>query len=767
MERAETLLKEWLFSLGEKEEAPKEGYQRVTIPHDWVNGRTVTEVKDYTFREASQGFFDRYDVGWYQCDLNLKDISGEESIYLCFGGIFENSTVWVNGHEVGGHHFGYTSFELDITGVVHEGSNTLLVRVDNTAEPADRWYSGCGIYRPVKLVRLPKQHIERRKVATSTKLTGKDAVLTIATGTDHLVEARLVLPDGRIMVGTGKQNITLSIADAPLWSAEDPKLCNLTLSLLEEGKRVDSCTMRIGLREAAFKTDGLYLNGHREILRGVCIHQDFAPVGIAVTPELWRERLKLLKEMGCNAIRAAHHVYAEEFLNLCDEMGFYVYEECFDKWHSGLYGRYFDTDWSLDIEAMVTRDRNRACVLLWGVGNEVENQALPSMLETLEMLVKRVKTMDTTRPVTYAMNPHFKRPAKIDLSQVKDVQAFVDEVDEREIEDMDERIACISKIAKLVDVISCNYQEQWYEEIHTANPNKPILGTEIFQYFMGHRDNMQNYVEHLPSLVPEKCEYVVGGFIWTGFDYLGESMGWPSKGWTGSIFRTNNTKRFSYYILKAIWSKEPVMRVGILDYTLPDEFCKEHWSVPSYEEMWDYPQIGRTVLPIMAATNCDKVVIDYGPKVLILDENSRDANGMLRGFIPYVEGRLVATGYKDGAAVCTQTICTPKKAFKLVFESASMPAKGEKVLLTVQIQDEDGQLVHRDTRDVHFHVAGTGCHIVGTDNGDLICHTPYSSTAMPLYRGRVSVLIERDTEEPFTVYAEAEGLEKGAYSSER
>lgn len=764
MNRQELTLKDgWQFALGQMDCAPADGYADVEIPHDWASGGRVVCPENITFKEMSQGFFQRRGIGWCKKEFLLENLQENECVWLCFGGVFEKSAVWVNGQYAGGHNYGYTSFEIDVTPYIHEGANALLVRVDNTTEPADRWYSGCGIYRPVKLLRMARQHIDPRKVVVTTVIDAGCAEVTIRTGTTDTVRAELTLPNGRMVCAAGSGLVKLTVPDAPLWSAKDPQLCSLTLSLMDEETVLDAYTLRIGLRSVTFDQRGFLVNGRPEVMRGVCIHQDFAPVGVAVTPELWRERLRLLKEMGCNAIRAAHHVYASEFMDLCDEMGFYVYEECFDKWHSGLYGRYFDTDWRLDMEAMITRDRNRPSVVVWGVGNEVENQAQPSMLETLRMLVACVRQLDPTRPVTYAMNPHFKRAANIDLSKIGDVQAFVDEVDEREIEDIDERVACISRIAAEVDIIACNYQEQWYEAIHAANPDKLILGTELYQYFMGHPDNMQNYVERLPSLVPERCGYVIGGFIWTGFDYLGESMGWPSKGWTGSIFRTNHTKRFSYHILRAIWSEEPVMRVGLLDYTLPDEYTKEHWSVPPYEELWDYPQIGRLVLPVMVATNCDKVVIDYGQKELILDENNRDANGMLRGFIPYVAGQLTATGYRNGQAVCIQVIRTPGPASRLAFEEAPCARCGEKLLLTVQAQDAEGNINLRATQPVTFAVTGDA-EIIGTDNGDLNCHVPYTSNEMPLYRGRVSVLIRITGPGNITIRAEGDGLQGAEYT---
>ena len=292
------------------------------------------------------------------------------------------------------------------------------------------------------------------------------------------MQAELLDAEGRTVAsGTGREEIALRVASPCLWTAETPYLYTLRLS-----NASDEISLQIGLRESCLRPDGLYINGRRTILKGMCLHQDFACRGVAVKAELWRARLRQLKKIGCNALRLAHHVFAEEFLDLCDEMGFYVYEEAFDKWHSGLYGRYFDEDWRHDLDAMVLRDRNRPSVLLWGVGNEVENQAHAGMIDTLKTLVARVRELDNTRPVTYAMNPHFKRPAKVDLRAVKDIQAFVDEIDDREIYELNERLDCVSRIAACVDLIAGNYQEPWYDDIHACLPEKypPLYRASAF-----------------------------------------------------------------------------------------------------------------------------------------------------------------------------------------------------------------------------------------------------------------------------------------------
>ncbi len=745
----------WFFAIGNHDAPPTDSaFVPVCLPHDWAIANPVNPDAPLSM---SQGYFNRREIGWYKRALDFAP-EYDEVVRLCFGGVYENCTVWVNGTEAGSQRYGYTPFELDIGQLLHPGRNELLVRVDNTAEPADRWYSGCGIYRTVSLLRMNTRHLDEKSIQIITSFAQDTARVQITTGTADTLYASLTSPSGQTYTASGCRQVTLTVPQAERWSSEHPARYLLTLSLVEGEQTMDEVSFPIGLRSVTFGANGLFVNGEPVKLRGVCLHQDFACVGIAVRPELWRERLMLLKKMGCNAIRAAHHLYASEFLDLCDELGFYVYEECFDKWHSGLYGRYFDADWQHDLDAMILRDRNRPSVIIWGVGNEVENQALPSMLSTLQMLVARAHALDSTRPVTCAMNPHFKRRSNIDPSTVKDIQAFVDEVDEREIEDLEERVACISRIAQCVDIISCNYQEQWYDAIRRANPGKPILGTEVYQYFMGHAENMQNYVERIPSLVPPQWEDVIGSFIWTGFDYLGESMGWPSKGWTGSIFRTNHVPRFSYYVLKSHWVKEPMVRIGILDYTLPDEYTKESWAMPPYEELWDYPQIRKAVLPIMVATNCERVIVQYGEKKLILDSASRDANGMLRGFIPYVPGKLIATGYIGETPVCEHVLETPGPAAKLVFESKKPTPRGEQVLYTVQAQDSEGRFILRAEQTVHFAVEGAG-EIVAVDNGDLTCPLPYRSHDVPLFRGRASVLVRTWGDQPVCVTASSEGLE--------
>ena len=750
-------------------------FSPVDLPHDWAVSRPFNKEMD---DGAPQGFRDRWGIGWYKKTVTLEEKKEGMRYFLYFGGVYENATLWVNDKEIGTHKYGYSSFQMDITDEIKAGDNELLMRVDNSVTPADRWYSGCGIYRNVALHIVPEEHLDLWEIQVHTKLEGADAIVEVETNSTVPVQGILCPIRKSIENDDADTNNTdindtdyedaeaqevlfaetsesldgtlqFHVKNAKLWSADDPQLYRLILSTEN-----DKVSVNIGIREVVFDSKkGMLVNGVPTKLKGVCLHQEAGCLGTAVTKEIWRERLTHLKKLGCNAIRAAHHTYSEEFLDLCDEMGFYVYEECFDKWKGGLYGRYFDKNWESDVEAMVKRDRNRACIVIWGVGNEVENQGQDSMLAILKQLSDKVRTLDTSRPVTYAMNPHFKRESNVDLSKIKDIQKFVDEVSDTEIYDAKERVSRIAKIAEIVDIISCNYQEQWYELIHEQIPDKLILGTEVYEYFCGHYDQMQNFTEQIPSSVPFKYEYCIGSFIWTGYDYLGESMGYPAKGWSGALIHTNNEYRPIAYILKSLWSKEPVVHFSVMDYSLFDEGVKEHWDSPIYADHWHFPQFRKTLIPYMIASNCDEVHLFLNGKQFFIPRPSECKNGIITGFLPWQPGTVTVVGYQNGKEACRHEVVTPGMAVALAFDqecdhkecvstvNLGIPEKKQHLLLTVRAVDENGNSCFRESGKVHFAVEGAA-KIVGVDNGDICSNEPYHEDSVHLYHGCASVMLE-------------------------
>lgn len=776
MERREMTLSEgWKFWFGEKESGKE---KEVVLPHDWVLEAPYSKEK----KDASQGFHVQRGTGRYEKELELQ-VQEDHRYFLDFGGVYEKSRVYVNGFFAGGHPYGYTPFRLEITDFVKTGTNVVEVSVESDDMPADRWYTGAGIYRTVKLLETGKWYLDETEMAVTVEFPGQDyqeAVVIVKTGCGRRVKGCLRKGDFHVESEGEDGTLSFHISYPKLWSAETPELYQLQVALTDREETYDTVSCRIGLRDVEMISGkGMAVNGKTVKLRGVCLHQDVGCQGSAAKKEIWRKRLESLKEMGCNAIRAAHHVHSAEFMDLCDEMGFYVYEECFDKWTGGHYGQFFETEWKTDLDAMVKKDRNRPSVIIWGVGNEVENQGQPSMLKILKMLVRRVKELDSTRPVTYAMNPHFKRESKVDMSMITDIQQFVDEADDTEIWDVPEKIARIQKIGELVDILSCNYQEQWYEQIHQAMPDKLILGTEIYQYFKGHPEQFKNYTEDIPALVPERYEYVIGGMIWAGIAYLGESMGYPAKGWNGALIRTNGERKAGYYIMQSYWTRNPMVHFSVMDYSLEDEGVKDHWDIPPYENHWHFPQFSNAVIPYMVATNCEEVEIYVNGSRIYTESPKQYPNGLIKGFLSWLAGQVLVIGKNGGKEVCRQITKTPGPAVKLGFDrpvgwqesemaeqqedlTEILPAEsGYQALYTVRALDEEGTRCFRCSSRVRFRAEGPA-EILGTDNGDAKSHESFAEPFMHMYHGAVSVQI-RLTGEPGMVrlFADAEGMRSG------
>ena len=502
-------------------------------------------------------------------------------------------------------------------------------------------------------------------------------------------------------------------------------------------------------------------------------------MGSRTSSDLLRQRLLLLKKMGCNGIRAAHHAHPAELLDLCDELGFYVYDEAFDKWFSGHDKHFFAEHWKEDLAALMCRDRNRPSVIMWGLGNEVEHQAQPAMLRTLSTMVDYAHGLDPTRPACCALSPHFQRP---DHSNNADgiVQATDDVSDNEEISDLDEIVGCIKAVADVSDMVVVNYAEQWYERIHKAISDKPIFGSEVYQYFSGHPDQMQNFTDANPNLVPFERSYVVGGAIWAGFDYLGESMGYPSKGWSGALIRTDNIPKTGYFLMQSYWSQEPMVHFCVLDYSQPDEIVKEHWDIPPYLHHWDFPGTRRRVLPFMIATNCDAVRLFLNGKEFHLERPNEERNRCIKGYLPYIPGSVHVEGYRNGKKVCQQTVQTPGKPAMLLFgpdtESASIGLfdsaktdlgfmkrfsadKGFRCLIGLRCVDKDRVLCFRSSPLIDFEVQGP-IRVVGLDDGCLLSNGDYGAKQVCAYQGQCGLVIGGTGEAgPAKIMAQAEGME--------
>lgn len=764
-----SLMHDWEFS----DDREPGRWRRIDLPHDWAIERPIKAGMPWG---SDQAFRDRWGIGWYRKKVQLDTKSSGRSYWIHSDGIYECSTIYVNGIKVGGHAYGYSPFSCEITEALHPGNNLLLIRVDNTRTPSDRWYSGAGICRQLDLIEASLPHLDQERIQVRQKIdlekSQADLLCQIplisspSRQDSEPLRIRICLLNREgVKVASAEskpeETLEVKVSQAHLWSAEDPYLYRLQVKLLSGDALIDNLEQSVGFRQVCFDADqGMLVNGTKTIFKGVCIHQDLGCMGAVRSPDLLRQRLLILKKMGCNGIRAAHHAHPKELLDLCDELGFYVYDEAFDKWLSGHDGNFFRDHWREDLAALMFRDRNHPSVIIWGLGNEVEHQSQPSMLDILSQMVSLAHQLDPDRPASCALSPHFQQAEQVNHGDGV-IQATDDVCSETEITDLNGIARCIAAVARVSDLVAVNYSEQWYERIHELIPDKPIFGSEVYQYFSGHPDQMQNFTDSNPNLVPMRLPYVVGGAVWAGFDYLGESMGYPSKGWSGALVRTSNTPKTGYYLLQSYWSQEPMVHFTVLDYSQPDELVKEHWDIPPYMHHWDFPEIKRGVIPYMVTTNCDSVRIFLNEKEYHVGLPGEDKNHYIRGFLPYQPGSVRVEGYREGKKVCEEVISTPGRPAKLLFEPnanighhdsqpPALPGQSEgevwpadrdfRQMVELRCTDSTGSLCFRSSPLINFKVEGP-IRLMGLDDGCLLHGAEYGSNQVSAYQGRCSMVI--------------------------
>lgn len=534
------------------------------VPHDWSIEKSFDPDMVYG---GSQAYLPRWSVGWYRKHFHVKSSAIKQRLYIQFDGIHNNSEVWINGHFVGKRPYGYVSFQYDLTPYIHwDQENIIAVKVDNTVMPPDRWYSGSGIYRNTWLIYADFLHVaEWGTFITTPEITSEAAKVNIQiqvkNNNDFAVGCSVVteLMDSTGSVkGITESLITLSgletmetvqetrILSPKLWSPDHPEMYYAHTSIKRDGELIDDYITPFGIREVTLDSEkGLFLNGSTLKLKGVCLHHDLGCLGAAYHDRAMERRLDRLKEMGCNAIRYAHNPMAPELLDLCDRMGFLVINEAFDKWKSLYYEHLFDERWEKDLDAMLVRDRNHPSVFLWSVGNEVENQGQAPMLEILAKLVKYCHDKDPSRPVTCALEPH-NTPLSLREGSIED------------------KVEHTQKLAQLVDILGLNYQEQWYEQYREAMPDKLIVGTETFSFYRGHENRVKGYLPVNPWFDVANNDYVIGLFIWSGIDYLGETA-YPLKGWTSGLIDTCGFRKPISYLHQSLWSEKPMVHISVLD----------------------------------------------------------------------------------------------------------------------------------------------------------------------------------------------------------
>ena len=752
-------------------------WRTLDLPHDYsIEDLPPQEgVKQIgPFSEKSAGSASTGHVmggtAWYRKHFTLGKEDQDKLVTLLFDGVYMDADVWINGNHLGKHPYGYTAFSYDLTPhLLPAGEENLLaVQVKNEGKNS-RWYSGSGIYRDVKLIITHPVHLPLWGIyiTTPSVTTEKALIKTEVSATNGSVEDKEVLVTIRMKnsanreVAADEQKVAVKagetravqmeteVADPALWSPGDPNLYTLEVQIREGDKVLDSVEERFGIRSIAFSAEeGFLLNGEPVLLKGGCLHHDNGPLGSAAFRTAEFRRVKTMKEAGFNAIRTAHNPPSQHFLDACDELGMLVMDESFDQWQKPKnpqdYHRFFDEWWEKDIEAMVLRDRNHPSIIIWSVGNEIQERADSSGQALYRMLSEKVKSLDPTRPVTQAVCGFWDNPGKI----------------------WDDTAPAFAQL----DVHGYNYQWQQYEPDHLKFPERIILGTESVP-----KEAFENWQ------MVEKQPYVIGDFVWTGMDYLGESgIGhtwlegdravfappWPWFNANCGDISITGVKKPQMYFRDVVWRNSPLEMM--VHAPLPEgkkEFVS-YWGWPDEWKCWNWEgHEGKNFL-VSVYTRCKQVRLELNGEVIATKEVSDSTRLTAQFEVPYQQGELTAIALSDGMEVARQVLKTTGKPFsvRVTPEEESLSMAGDDLAyFIVEIVDENGLVVPHSQLPVELEITGGRLQAVGNDNPQDM-HS-FQQPLVNSYRGRCQVIVRPEKAGTITVLAKSEGLQEGIGST--
>ncbi|HLP76406.1 MAG TPA: glycoside hydrolase family 2 TIM barrel-domain containing protein, partial [Candidatus Paceibacterota bacterium] len=656
-------------------------WRRIDLPHDW------SAEGEFSQTNASCTGFLPGGIGWYRKSFESDASWRGRKVFVAFDGVYRNSEVWINGHFLGQRAYGYSTFQFDLTPfLVTNAPNVLAVRVERENVADSRWYPGSGIYRHVWLTVAPQVHVPLWGNYITTPRANADAAdvvvrteVTNETAVAHSVRVawQIEKPDGTLLpeqsqthdlpANNGETFELWQKVSAPaLWSLETPVLHTLVSRVFVDGELTDETRTPFGIRTFCFDANnGFSLNGKSIKLKGLCMHHDAGVVGAAVPDDMLARRLRLVKEIGGNAIRCSHNPMAPELYDLCDRLGLLVMDEAFDEWeigkrkwvegrNDGTAGRFgYSEDfrgWAeRDAADMVRRDRNHPSIVMWSIGNEIDYPTDPYVLpetRTVEgfaqdsklpqqtrlaavapKLIAAVKRQDPTRPVTMALANMVSSDA--------------------------------TGLAQMLDVVGYNYQEQDYARDHQAFPTRIIYGSENGRGIEQWRAVTDN-------------AYVGGQFLWVGFDFLGEADRWPNHGSQAGLFDTRGFKKSGALQRQAFWSDVPMISTFV---ALPGENGRRRGR---FEPHWTWPQ-GTGRVRVVMFSNCDRAELRLNGKVIGSKTPGEDHSVSFE--TDYQPGELVSVGYCGDLAVATNSLVTAGEPSGVRFEMdrSDLPADGRSV----------------------------------------------------------------------------------------
>ena len=768
----ELFTRSWRFHLGDTvqnactPDFDDSGWRQLDLPHDWsIEGRFSRDNAATTAGGALPT-----GIGWYRKSFTLPEKLTGKPVFIDFDGVYRNSQVWINGHELGKRPDGYISFRYELTPFLKFGgkTNVIAVRVDNSEQPDSRWYTGSGIYRNVWLVTTGNAYVSHWGTFVSfPKVSDDEAVvdfqvaisLKVPEKEDVFVETRIVDPVTREICGEQRTkwtagdsllNQSFSIKNPVLWSVDNPRIYRAETKVIVNNRITDIYETPFGIRTFHFDTkNGFFLNGKPLKIKGVCLHHDLGPLGAAVNTRAIERQLKMLKEMGCNAIRASHNPPAPELLDLCDRMGFLVMDEAFDMWKKKKKDQDYHVDWDewhkKDLSDQILRDRNHPSVFVWSIGNEIREQFDPTGISITRELVSVVKKIDPTRPVTSALTEN--EPDKNFIYQ-----------------------------SGALDVLGFNYKHAAYPELPVRFPQGKFIATEtasaletrgvyVFpsdsvrywptaykaplvganpDFTASSYDNTVAYwgATHEASWqAVKKYDFMAGLFVWSGFDYLGEPdpYDWPARSSYFGIIDLAGFPKDIYYMYQSEWTDKPVLHLF------------PHWN-------W---QAGQVVDVCVYYSQADEAELFLNGKSCGV-KKKRPGELHVMWKVPFEPGELKAVSRKNGATVLTsviQTAGSPAR-IELVADRDTIRNGGlDLSFITVKILDNKGNMVPDADNLVRFSLSGPGV-MAGVGNGYQASLEPFKASERKAFKGMCLAIVRSQRESgKIVLRAGSDGLE--------
>lgn len=762
---------DWRFMLGENKQAKNaefddSNWRKLNLPHDWSIEGCFNEKHPTTQAEGSLPA----GIGWYRKTFLVPNSSKDKNVFIDFDGVYRNSEVWINGHYLGKRPNGYISFSYNLTPYLKFAAqnNVIAVKVDNSGQPNSRWYTGSGINRNVWLRTANKTHFFRWGTFVVTpQITTTSATVhisaSIVQGVGNLKLKTVIFDEQGKSVASCLSPVknamdrtmtfaeqSLVIKNPVLWSPSRPYLYKVILQLIHKGKVLDNYAVVTGLRSFNFDSkNGFSLNGIQMKIKGVCMHENLGALGSAVNTSAIARQLKLLKDMGCNAIRTAHNPPAPELLDLCDQMGFLVMDEAFDMWRKKKSAHDYHDNWAewykRDLTDQVLRDRNHPSVFMWSIGNEIREQFDTTGTSIAQQLASIVKSIDNTRPLTSALS------------------------------EPDLRKNFIYKSGAL-DVVGLNYHQELYPEFLKNYPGQKFVATETMSALetRGFYDQPTDSTRYWPksSKIPfkdgnadlavtaydnvaaywgstheetwkiiKKYDFLSGLFVWTGFDYTGEPTPypWPARSSYFGIIDLAGFPKDVYYMYQSEWTNKPVLHL------LPHW----NWKPEQLVDVWAY------------YSQADEVELFLNGKSLGIRTKQGD-DLHVSWQVKFEPGVLRIVSRKAGKVVLTEEEYTAGPAAKIILSAdrGSIKADGKDLsFITVKIVDKNGIIVPGADNQINFSVTGPA-HIGGVDNGSQISLESFKADHRKAFHGLCLAIIQSDNKAGIiSITAKSAGLE--------